>query len=85
LALLGFAPEASFLLAFDPSVVAEDGCLAPDFSGCAGMPPSRDSRATASAALLPWEVPEPEPEPLLAFDDTVLLEGTEVTYSAGAV
>jgi hypothetical protein len=84
LALLGLAPEAPFGLSFDPAVLADDFCLAPSYdqNDCtAGAPRAPiDKRPTASAALLPWEMDEPEPEPLLAFDKAVLEASVEVTF-----
>jgi hypothetical protein len=84
LALLGFSLDAPARLDFDRGILADDLCLAPayDQPGCTAGRPSGpiDSRASASAALLPWDMPLPEPEPFLAFDKAVLEASVEVTF-----
>ncbi len=86
-ALIAVAPEDSARLEVEPGVLVDDPCLAPSFDqpGCSAGPPSTsiDRRASASAALLPWDppVPVPEPEPLLAFDKAVLEASVEVTFT----
>ena len=81
LLLAGFA-EPPPLLAIDPLFFAEEGCLAPEFtgSGCPAPVAAAGHLPTASAALLAPDLGDPAP--MLALDVSVLREGAEVTGSS---
>ncbi len=84
-ALTALAKDTAPRLEIEPGVLADDSCLAPSFDqpGCSAGAPTApiDRRASASAALLPWDMPVPEAEPLLAFDKAVLDASVEVTFT----
>ncbi len=70
-------------LAVEPLFFAEDTCLAPSFAGrgCPS-PAATDAGLSASAALLPVDLPEAAPT--LAFDAAVLVEGEELSHMCRA-
>lgn len=82
--LTDLLPQRRQILAYDPTVLAADSCLAPDFEGPAcvtqrTLGPNQGA-PTASAALL---APDSAPASELELDEAALRPGDEVTYWCG--